>query len=388
MLQQTTVRAVIPYYDRFLRRFPTAEALARAGERDLLGAWAGLGYYSRARNLQAATRRVVQNGGRFPDDYDGLLALPGIGDYTAGALASIAFGRPEPALDGNACRVLARLLGVREDPKRGPVRARLRAWAADLLAGVARHGGAEAPGQMNQAVMELGATVCTPRSPRCTACPLAGECRARAMDLVDEIPARPTRPPPRVVHSGAILLTRAGRVLLARRAEGEFMNGFWELPGTLPVDLARSGRAHGTRTAGASGAGPRGPTGRSASGLAKRLARTLEARHGLRVIVGRRIARVTHTITFRKIELSVFDGTLLEPTRRSSTGSRTLAWVRGPLTGGEEPAPRPLGTLTRKALSLCRETGPANGRSGNSPLQHRRKRRTTPSRSPSWNHAR
>jgi len=161
MLQQTRVETVIPYYERFLERFPDVAALADAESDDVLGAWAGLGYYSRARNLQAAARQIAErHGGRVPDDVEALRALPGIGRYTAGALASIAFDRPEPIVDGNVARVLARVKGIREDVKQPAVVKRLWEEAARLARG-------PAPGDLNQALMELGATVCVPGEPRC-----------------------------------------------------------------------------------------------------------------------------------------------------------------------------------------------------------------------------
>ena len=170
MLQQTRVETVIPYYERFLERFPDVYALASADTDDVFGQWAGLGYYSRARNLQAAAQQVVDGfAGRLPDEAEALRTLPGIGRYTAGAVASIAFDRPEPLVDGNVARVLARLLGIREDIKQSAVVQRLWEEATALVQG-------PRPGDFNQSLMELGATVCTPRSPQCEACPLRRRC--------------------------------------------------------------------------------------------------------------------------------------------------------------------------------------------------------------------
>jgi A/G-specific adenine glycosylase len=171
MLQQTQVRAAIPYYARFLARYPSLEALAAAREEDVLALWSGLGYYARGRNLLAAARVAVARHGGLPASLDALRALPGFGPYTAGAVASIAFAIPAAAVDGNVTRVLARLFLVEGDPADAPVRARLSELAGALV-DPAR------PGDLNQALMDLGATVCTARNPRCPGCPLARMCRS------------------------------------------------------------------------------------------------------------------------------------------------------------------------------------------------------------------
>ena len=184
MLQQTRIAAVIPYYEKFLARFPNVESLARAPEQEVLRLWAGLGYYSRARNLQRAAREIVaKHSGEFPDDFAAALALPGVGRYTAAAVLSIAFDAPHAVLDGNVARVLARLDAIRGD-LRAPQRwKKLEAAAQTLLA-------PKAAGDWNQAMMELGETICTPKSPQCSACPVARWCEARKRGLVDAIPAR------------------------------------------------------------------------------------------------------------------------------------------------------------------------------------------------------
>lgn len=227
MLQQTRVATVIPYYRRWLDRFPTVEALAAAPIDDVLAAWSGLGYYSRARNLRRGAAEVMARyGGRVPDDPDQLRALPGVGAYTAGAIASIAFGRPEPVVDGNVARVLARVFAIDDDIKAAATRRRLWDLAARLVP-------ADAPGDFNQGIMELGATVCTPRAPRCGACPLSGVCRARAAGRASELPV--TRPRRRagelpVIDVVAAWLVRRRRVLLVRRAGRGLYAGLWELP--------------------------------------------------------------------------------------------------------------------------------------------------------------
>ena len=181
MLQQTQVVTVIPYFRRFTERFPTVQALAAAPLDDVLKLWEGLGYYARARNLHRAARKVVAEfEGRLPDTVEELSQLPGIGRYTLGAIASIAFGRDAPVVDGNVKRVLCRVYAIRGDARRPAVQKKLWALAeANLPKGKA--------GRWNEAMMELGATVCTPRSPRCDECPLAGVCRARALGIQEQV---------------------------------------------------------------------------------------------------------------------------------------------------------------------------------------------------------
>ena len=225
MLQQTRVETVIPYYERFLERFPDVYALASADTDDVFGQWAGLGYYSRARNLQAAAQQVVDGfAGHLPDEAEALRTLPGIGRYTAGAVASIAFDRPEPLVDGNVARVLARLLGIREDIKQSAVVQRLWEEATALVQG-------PRPGDFNQSLMELGATVCTPRSPQCEACPLRRRCDAHRVGDAAQLPVKSRNKPPRAVSAAAGWITRRGQVLAVRRPAGGLMGGLWELPG-------------------------------------------------------------------------------------------------------------------------------------------------------------
>ncbi len=225
MLQQTTVRAVIPYYRRFLRRFPRLRDLARARPGAVLAAWSGLGYYRRARDLHAAARLVVKrHGGRLPRSAGELLALPGIGRYTAGAILSIAFGRAAPVLDGNVARVLSRLRALRGDPRSAAARRRL--W--DLATTLVRATGS--PGDLNQALMELGATVCAPADPACPICPVARHCAALAAGVQEAIPRPRRAKPPVVVRASLALVARNGRYLLRRRAGTGLMDGLWEFP--------------------------------------------------------------------------------------------------------------------------------------------------------------
>jgi len=223
MLQQTRVAAVLPYYARFLARFPNVQALAGAGEQDLLAAWAGLGYYSRARNLQKAAKNIVELG-EFPRDHSSLRALPGVGDYTAAAVASIAFGLPHAAMDGNVARVLSRLAPELGDIKSDAVRKRLRAFAEILL-------DRKQPGEFNQALMELGATVCVPKRPLCERCPVRLCCEARKQGLEHQLPVRGQGPSGDQREKKLLVIERAGKVLFWQRpAESSRLAKFWELP--------------------------------------------------------------------------------------------------------------------------------------------------------------
>lgn len=228
MLQQTRIAAVVPYYGRFLTYFPNVQSLASASEDEVLRVWSGLGYYSRARNLHRAAQEIVsKHGGEFPRTLDDVLALPGIGRYTAAAVLSISYDTPLAVLDGNVARVLARLCAIRGD-LREPQRWRMLAQTAQNL--LAPH----AAGDWNQALMELGETVCTPRNPRCGECPVAKFCRSRALGLTDRIPApRRKRLPIKVRIAAAILRDPRGRVLLVRDpgAHDEVLfSRMWQFP--------------------------------------------------------------------------------------------------------------------------------------------------------------
>ncbi len=224
MLQQTRVETVIPYYERFLTRFPTALALAEAPPDEVLAAWSGLGYYRRARLLLEGARVVAGKGGVVPGDREGLLEVPGIGRYTAGAIASIAFGEPVGLVDGNVARVLSRLFAIEEDMRKRGMR--VAEVVADAI--VARSD----PGAWNQALMELGATVCTPRSPSCATCPVASQCRALAENRVAHFPVLSEKKPPLARQVQAIVATdaKSGSILLARRRPELLFGGLWEPP--------------------------------------------------------------------------------------------------------------------------------------------------------------
>ncbi len=225
LLQQTQVATVMPYYARFLARFPTVRALAAASLDDVLKTWEGAGYYARARHLHRAAQEIVARfDGKVPPTVDELLTLPGIGRYTAGAIASIAFNRDAPVLDGNVTRVLCRYLNIADDPKSAGTQKELWALAEELLP----RGRA---GKFNQALMDLGATVCTPRRPLCSACPLNRSCAARRLGIQAQLPAKHQKKtlPHHQVAVG--LIWKRGRILIAKRFAKDLLGGLWEFPG-------------------------------------------------------------------------------------------------------------------------------------------------------------
>ena len=223
MLQQTRVDTVLPYYGRFLADFPTLSTLASAAEADVLKRWEGLGYYSRARNLWLGAQQVMRDfGGILPADPALLRTIRGIGPYTACAIASIAFDVPVPAVDGNVIRVLSRLFGIRENPLQGEARARLEALAASLVP-------AGRPGDYNQAVMDLGATVCVPGTPDCDRCPLSSFCEAFRAGDAASLPMLPAARPPREIDYDLLILLYGSRILLRRRTE-KLLEGLWCFP--------------------------------------------------------------------------------------------------------------------------------------------------------------
>ena len=228
MLQQTRVEAVIPQYEAFLRRYPTLAALAEASEEDVLASWAGLGYYRRARQLHAASKRVVSDhGGEWPRAYSQMRALPGIGDYTAAAIASIAFDEPRAALDGNALRVLSRMADEQRDIRKAATQSALRDAAQGLMDAVPRG----SRGDCTQALIEIGAVVCVPRTPRCEQCPWSVSCSGLAAGSAPYLPIKGARSVPRRVSLSVALVVREQRVLLRQRpSDASIMPGFWELP--------------------------------------------------------------------------------------------------------------------------------------------------------------
>ncbi len=276
MLQQTQVVTVIPYFQRFTERFPTMEALAAAPLDEVLKLWEGLGYYARARNLHRAAQQVVaESGGQLPDKVAGLSKLPGIGAYTAGAIASIAFGQDAPVVDGNVKRVLCRVYALRGDTHQPKIQHKLWALAeANLPKGKA--------GRWNEALMELGATVCLPRWPQCDKCPLAEVCRARALGIQDRLPTRAARRQmPHVdVTAAVIRRSRGARMLIAQRPAGGMLGGLWEFPGGK-VEPGES--------------------------LEEGLRREIREELGIEIVVGRPVAQVKHTYTHFRITLHAFE---------------------------------------------------------------------------------
>lgn len=240
MAQQTRLETVLPYYQRWMERFPTLGDLAAADQQEVLSVWEGLGYYSRARNLHRAAQVVISElGGQIPPTSDELRKLPGIGPYTAGAIASLAFGRDEAVVDGNVKRVLARCFGVRQPVNTPAGEKRIWELAREHLP-IGQAGG------YNQALMDLGATICLPRRPSCHNCPLAGICAANRENLQEELPVKKIKPTTPHYTVTAAVLWEDGKVLLAKRPQDDLLGGMWEYPGgkresdeTLPACLER-----------------------------------------------------------------------------------------------------------------------------------------------------
>ncbi len=323
MLQQTRVETVIPYYERFLARFPDVTALARAPEADVLAAWSGLGYYSRARSLrQAADLIAREHAGRLPDDPAALRTLPGIGPYTSAAIASIAYGRPEAAVDGNVIRVLARIAGLKERRDSPTLRREVERVAESFA-----HGRAASAGDWTQALMELGALVCLPREPRCDACPAARDCVARASGDPSAYPSAAKAGAAPTPERHVLLVVRRGsRVLLvpgiAPRPDAA-QPGTWTLP-TLPVPArARDG-------------------GSAARKLARGLISANGAQGGVQVVGPK--ARFRHRTYAQDLQFEVWE---------AKTGPRTRA--AGQWVDCVKLATLPLRAPTLKALKHLQE---------------------------------
>ena len=294
MLQQTRVAAVVPYYRRFLERFPTVGDLAGARTDAVLRHWAGLGYYSRARNLHRAAKEIVaRHRGEFPRLLEDALALPGIGRYTAAAVLSIAYGAPHAVLDGNVARVLARLGAIRGDLRR-PRRWRALSAAADALLAATPEAATSAgppsatPGDWNQAMMELGATVCTPRAPRCEACPVSRWCRAHALGIALRLPSPRRKPKPvRLALSAAVLLDPRGRTLLLRQKSGHsaLFSNLWHFPAVQSAMQS--------------------PALQSEAPAPEKLAAHLRSEFGITAAL-EPLPPARHTVTFRRILLAPY----------------------------------------------------------------------------------
>ena len=274
MLQQTQVDTVIPYYHRFLSRFSTVQDLASASVDDVLKIWENMGYYARARNLHGAARQIIkQFGGKIPDTWHDLTSLPGIGSYTAGAILSMAYGQPVPAVDGNVKRVLARLFAIdqplNDSQARRQVMDRVRALVPE-----------KDPGRFNQALMDLGSKICTPRKPKCKVCPVRSSCQAYEHNLQSVLPLIPKRTPlPHSDVTAGIIHDAKGRVLIVKRPVKGLLGGLWKFPG-----------------------GPQVPN----ESLKSSLRRTIAEELGIRVKVGKSLASVDHAYTHFRITLHAF----------------------------------------------------------------------------------
>jgi A/G-specific adenine glycosylase len=294
MLQQTRAETAAPYFQRWLQRFPDVHALASAAPEDVLKAWEGLGYYSRARNLRAAAQIVVsEHGGEVPQTRRALESLPGIGRYTAGAILSIAYGQDEPVLDGNVRRVLSRLLAISE--------ATASMQDALLWEAAIRLLPAGRAGAFNEGLMELGATVCTPRSPACADCPWQSFCTARAQGRQETFP--PKRPRKKIPHyhvTAAVICDGAGRVLVAQRPPTEMLGGLWEFPG---------GKVE------------------SGESLHACLRREIEEELGVSILVGERLTVVKHAYSHFRITLHAFFAQILDGTPQA-IGCAAWRWIR------------------------------------------------------------
>lgn len=319
MLQQTRVEAVIPYFERFLAAFPTIERLAKSPLERVLRMWAGLGYYSRARNLHATARAVVRDfAGNFPASSNSLQTLPGVGRYTAAAIASIAFGESAAVLDGNVKRVIARLLAICDSIEQPAIIARLWTEAGRLLD--PRH-----PGDFNQAMMELGATVCTPRNPRCHYCPVSGFCKASAIGIAAQLPKRKSKSPvPRVFTSAAAIVTDRQVMLIKRKSPG-LLGGFWALPGSESENGELNRRE---------------------------LARAVREQINAEIRIGNLLGELQHEFTHRSLRMKIYAAYFSRDKESRADCQKRSIGLRWHNLDGEVHIP--LSALDRKALSIVK----------------------------------
>jgi len=323
MLQQTQVATVIPYFERFLRRFPTVKALAAADEQDVLRLWEGLGYYRRARQLHAAARRVVEeHGGDFPAQPEAVRKLPGIGRYTAGAILSLAFDLRQPILEANTLRLFARLLAFRGDPLAGPGQKLLWSAAAAILPRTEC-------GRLNQALMELGSQVCTPKAPRCSECPVASLCASRRAGNQAAIPPPKRKPNVEHVREAAAVVRRRDCVLLVQRALGERWAGLWDFPRFAVEESSE-------------------PAGRQ---LAERIAAVCS----LEIILDQPeqpLATLRHGVTRFRITLDVFAASMAARSHNPTPAIKQPLFARQRWVRLPELARYPLNTTGRKIAKL------------------------------------
>jgi A/G-specific adenine glycosylase len=318
MLQQTRVETVIPHYERFLAAFPTVHALAEAPIDDVLSRWSGLGYYRRARMLHEGAREIAgPRAGVFPDTPEELLAIKGIGQYTAGAIASIAFGRPAALVDGNVVRVFARIFAIGEDVRGGAGLARVWSIARALVP-------EEDAGSWNQALMELGATLCTPRQPRCLLCPARAVCEARALGKENDLPVLSRKAAPKPVRRLALVATGpGGRVLLGKRRPAGLYGGLWEPP---LLDRVRETPAESVAR--------------------------FESLLGLRLGPVAKAGDVTHVLSHRRLRIEVLAGPL-RTTRIVKAGSGSVEYEAFELVDAASLEARGVATLARKILACA-----------------------------------
>lgn len=318
MAQQTRIDTVTPYFNRFLKRFPTVDKLAKAPIDRVLEVWSGLGYYARARNLHKTAGIVVtQLGGMFPDDPESLMKLPGIGPYTAGAIASIAFDKPAPILDGNVIRVLTRLFDISTNIGDSVTKKQLWSLSGALAAKAS-------PSDFNQGLMELGALVCTPKNPQCNLCPVHKNCRSLSAGTVEERPVRMARSPVPICRlAGAVSLNESGELLMVQNELSGLFGGLWQIP-IAPFDL--------TCTHSATKAD---------------LANLIKTRLGKKAQIGRKIGMMEHILTHRKLRITVYEIKIVG-SPLSHRGYRRWAWVNI-ASADKLPA---MGTLMIKVLAV------------------------------------